>query len=1121
MPAHKLLSRGLLEYLREFDIIMLSETRRQFIDLDMWVGFKVSFHPASEQSKAGEGLFLAVKRSPYYHILPYSTKDTSLWAKLQFQCGGPPLIVGTTYIPPSGSPLLSRVPLHTRLSHLKGIFCQAIGEGHVLLGGDFNARVGIQVPMVPGTDSCINSHGKALNKAITAVGGYLCTGRVKGDIPAVCTFHARGRSVSTRLDHIIVSPSLLPQLHETMVDRTRLDSDHSPIISNLTFNVSPQAPATDDGIPLRQFSWRPSLRAAYVQALQSDDGNHSTACIHAIQAGDLAGSLSALYSYISNAAQKAGMILRSAIPRPYQRMRSQPFFDTECRKLRREVWRLGRRVGWQGDVFKRLERRYHALVRRKRRAHQFQRACHTLEQLKSDPKKVWTSFQDAPERLPQPLRSVRAWDSFVQSLAGSPSGISPLTTAPLDAYPWRHNPMTNPEELIAPFSCDEIEMSLNSMSNGRSPGLLGLPAEFFKYARPVGVSRSAHMLTALLTDIFNLAFTTNTLPTVENVCLVTPIHKKGDAFDTGNYRPIAVGDSLVRLYSSVLNSRLVAYLEKHHLRDDTQTGFRPGLSTVHQLFVVQHLLDMVGDDSPLIFAFLDFSKAYDKLVRPHLWTALEQLGIPPQFLSALRAILDNTWYAIRVEGRRGPSFLSHIGVPQGNPISPTLFGVFSDGLPQYLKHRCPGVGVTLPDGTCVQILGYADDFALVATSQEDLQLLLDATQAWCEATCMYLNVPKTQVLPINFAPGTQFGLTCRGGAVPVVEEALYLGLHIHHKTGLQASIEKLEQRFWAAWNSVKRRYSNLGCAERVAIMLDLYLACLPPVISYGCEVWAFREFNRRGTSSSRFASTRLLGLHRKVLSHILGVHNTTPEDIILYELNLHPLWATWLLRMARFWNSVVEMRPDAVHHRVLLHSLQLAITTGQETFAGTLLAQLKKIGFHIDAYIGLGQVRRLNIQQVKDLLARREAMLWEGLEMSPRTCASERAMFCRYLRWFARPPHAPHPRSVYRAHIPPRTLKTFIRFRLGCHGLPVEVGRREGVPRCARLCTRCSTGIVGDEHHLLFTCPAVEHIRTQFPQLFQIGTRAVQTFMWQRDLAGVATFVSLALQAYHTSAVAP
>jgi hypothetical protein len=59
-------------------------------------------------------------------------------------------------------------------------------------------------------------------------------------------------------------------------------------------------------------------------------------------------------------------------------------------------------------------------------------------------------------------------------------------------------------------------------------------------------------------------------------------------------------------------------------------------------------------------------------------------------------------------------------------------------------------------------------------------------------------------------------------------------------------------------------------------------------------------------------------------------------------------------------------------------------------------------------------------------------------------------------------------------------------------------------------------GIVGDEHHLIFTCPAVDDIRGQFPQLFHNVPRSVQAFMWQRDLVSVINFVSLALDAYST-----
>ena len=119
MSTEKLLSRGLLEYLHTFDIVMLSETRRLVIEKDLWEHFKLFFHPASSSGRAGEGLLLGIRYRKEYHILPYCTKGGSLWAKLQLRGGGPPLIIGTTYIPPSGSPLLSSLSLTNRMNEFE------------------------------------------------------------------------------------------------------------------------------------------------------------------------------------------------------------------------------------------------------------------------------------------------------------------------------------------------------------------------------------------------------------------------------------------------------------------------------------------------------------------------------------------------------------------------------------------------------------------------------------------------------------------------------------------------------------------------------------------------------------------------------------------------------------------------------------------------------------------------------------------------------------------------------------------------------------------------------------------------------------------------------------------
>jgi hypothetical protein len=192
--------------------------------------------------------------------------------------------------------------------------------------------------------------------------------------------------------------------------------------------------------------------------------------------------------------------------------------------------------------------------------------------------------------------------------------------------------------------------------------------------------------------------------------------------------------------------------------------------------------------------------------------------------------------------------------------------------------------------------------------------------------------------------------------VDPVEEVKYLGLHFHAKKGLQASIKVLEQRFWITWEDLVRAYSNLGCNISMCLMVELYLACIPSVISYGCEVWAFRCFQGKQLDSRRPSSTPLLDAHKRVLAQILGVRRTTPEEIINCELNIFPLWSTWILRMVRFWNNVAAMRPDALHYRVLLEDLRLAIVEGRETFTGTLMQQLRKLGYYIADHVRFDKV---------------------------------------------------------------------------------------------------------------------------------------------------------------------
>ena len=76
-------------------------------------------------------------------------------------------------------------------------------------------------------------------------------------------------------------------------------------------------------------------------------------------------------------------------------------------------------------------------------------------------------------------------------------------------------------------------------------------------------------------------FQSGAIPAGVTSAVITPIHKKGNDLDPANYRPIAVGEPLYRLYTIILNKRLVDWSEEHGVRSPAQAGFRPKLSTAH------------------------------------------------------------------------------------------------------------------------------------------------------------------------------------------------------------------------------------------------------------------------------------------------------------------------------------------------------------------------------------------------------------------------------------------------------------------------------------------------------------------------------------------------------------
>jgi hypothetical protein len=142
---------------------------------------------------------------------------------------------------------------------------------------------------------------------------------------------------------------------------------------------------------------------------------------------------------------------------------------------------------------------------------------------------------------------------------------------------------------------------------------------------------------------------------------------------------------------------------------------------------------------------------------------------------------------------------------------------------------------------------------------------------------------------------------------------------------------------------------------------------------------------------------------------------------------------------------------------------------------------------------------------VSTLLRSRAQGNWEGLHVAPSWCPSHRAQLCTYFWWFGRPAHVPR-LSLFGLVVGARRIRVFLRFRMGVHGSPIDVGRWRWVPRSHQTCDMCDTGVVGDEHHFVFVCPALAAVGTHYAPLFALGSRTLRAFVWQPNLLMVVRY---------------
>jgi hypothetical protein len=161
----------------------------------------------------------------------------------------------------------------------------------------------------------------------------------------------------------------------------------------------------------------------------------------------------------------------------------------------------------------------------------------------------------------------------------------------------------------------------------------------------------------------------------------------------------------------------------------------------------------------LVCVFVDFRKAFDTVSRIAIPKILSAYNVPQQLINAVMALYDDTRAAVITPDGLSDEFPTTSGVLQGDTLAPFLFiltldWVLRTGLPSEDKD-----GFLLLRRTSrrhpekrLALLGYADDLALLSSTQEGAQRLLDSLAAAAASVGLRLNATKTEVLTSGSTP---------------------------------------------------------------------------------------------------------------------------------------------------------------------------------------------------------------------------------------------------------------------------------------------------------------------------------------------------------------------------------
>ena len=338
------------------------------------------------------------------------------------------------------------------------------------------------------------------------------------------------------------------------------------------------------------------------------------------------------------------------------------------------------------------------------------------------------------------------------------------------------------------LTVEECHAALSHMESGKSPGIDGLPAEFY--------SRFWGQLGRDLAETLNFSFQEGFLSASQRQGILRLLFKKDDPLSLKNWRPIALLNLDYKIATKALSNRIRKVLP--NILSEDQTCGVPGRSIFENLFLLRDTIDFVTHKHlQAAIISLDQEKAFDRVNHTFLQRVLERFNFGPDFRRWVKIIYTGISSSVINNGWLSSSFPLQRGVRQGCPLSPLLYCLVVETLGQAIRRDSSIQGIPIPGSNNKQckVSQYADDKTLTLANDYSITQAFNLINIFERGSGSRLNPKKTEGLWIGSHAGRTSGPV---NITWVADKLKILGIYLGNATLEQANwadrVTKLETR---------------------------------------------------------------------------------------------------------------------------------------------------------------------------------------------------------------------------------------------------------------------------------------------------------------------------------------